>query len=51
MVEVLVVVTAKSYRPLPVISEVTSTLTQLAELNLPDEPITAPSAGALANVS
>ena len=47
----LVVVTARSYSPLPVTSEVTSTLTQFAELNCPDEPITPPSAGAFAYVN
>ena len=41
----LVVVTAKSYTPLPVTREVTSTLTQFPEAKFPEEPITGPRAG------
>lgn len=46
----LVVVIARSYTPLPLTRDVTSTLTQLPEEKLPDEPITGPTAGAFAYV-
>ena len=49
--EVLVVVIAKSKTPLPVINVVTSALTHVQEAKFPEEPITAPVAGALAYVS
>ncbi len=50
-VEPLVVVTAKSYQPGPVIIEVTSTPMYVEDLNAPEEPISAPSAGALLYVT
>jgi hypothetical protein len=43
----LVVLKAKLYTPLPVMYEVTSTLVQVAALNVPDEPSWVPIAGAL----
>jgi hypothetical protein len=50
MLEVLVVVNATSYTPLPVMREVTSTLVHVPEEKFPEEPMTEPTAGALANV-
>ncbi len=50
MIVLLVVLTATSNVPFPVIREVTSTVVQLPEAKLPEEPINEPTAGALAYV-
>jgi len=50
MLELLVVVRTRSYTPFPLTRDVTLTPVQLPEEKFPDDPINAPTAGALAYV-